>query len=505
MQWQSQLYFRFSTQIDWATNARVQAVVRALLHAQLPGLVDVIPGYNTILIEFDPSIISGTRVKTLVDRLGEVSGGSEGGRQLALDVVYDGPDLADIAVTAGLSVEEVVRRHSAPEYLVYAVGFTPGFPFLGDVDPAIRMPRLGAPRALVQAGSVGIADGQTGIYPLASPGGWRILGRTNERVYDPHRDMPFLLEPGDRVRFVPAQAGNQPLPPSPLDLLPENPDHPAFRVQKPGLLDLVLDEGRRLVGRFGLARSGPLDATSARIATGLVANQFGDPLLEINVVGPTLEALRDVIVAFTGAGVVPHLAGLPVEAYRSFLVKKGQVLTFPPGPVGRRGYLAIAGGIESARFFGSASVDARGLIGQALAAGDVIGVATPRMPRAGFSFYPYRSELRVMSLRLLPGPQFDAGLVSALCERPLRIESSNRMGVRLSGIPAQGGGVTSEGNPLGAVQLTSDGHPIILLNDRGTMGGYTKPAIVDSRDLARLAQARDGNWVILVDGKDKRK
>lgn len=498
MRRQSQLYLRFSTQVDRATNLRIHALVRRLLEAQIPGLVDLIPGYNTLLVEFDPTIVSRARIQTLIDHIGKTAHEAESGRSIHLEVVYDGPDLPDLAAAAGLTIEEAIRRHSAPDYLVYAVGFTPGYPFLGDVDTTIRMPRLGVPRTSVPAGSVGIADGQTGIYPLASPGGWRIIGRTTERVYDPNRAKPFLLEPGDKVHFVPTSTTAEPSPPSPLDLLPTHPKDPVFRVQKRGLLDLVLDEGRRLVGRYGLARSGPLDATSARIATGLVANRADDPLLEVNVVGPTLEVLRDVVVAFAGAGVVLHLNGVPADPYRSLVVKRGQVLTFPPGPVGCRGYLAIAGGIESDRFYNSASVDVIGLIGRPLMPGDVLGVGSQREPLPGFSFNPFRHHTATIRLRLLPGPQYDAGLVDALCERPLRIEHSDRMGVRLSGVRAQGSGVTSEGNPLGAVQLTSDGHPIILLNDRGTMGGYMKPAIVESRDLARLSQARDGEWVTLV-------
>lgn len=492
---QSQLYVRFSTQVDQATNALIHTVVRKLLDARIPGLVDVIPGYNTLLVEFDPNLVARARLRALVNRFSEMASGSDGGRRHCLDVVYDGPDLPDLAVSAGISVEEVIRRHSTPEYLVYAVGFTPGYPFLGDVDPTIRMPRLGVPRAMVPAGSVGIADGQSGIYPLASPGGWRLVGRTTERVYDPRRERPFLLEPGDKVQFVPVQGRTDSSPPAHLVLLPADPKKPVFRVHKPGLLDLVLDAGRRLVGRYGLARSGPLDAVSAKIATGLVANRADDPLLEINVVGPTIEALCDVVVAFAGSGVLLQIDGVPADSYRSLMVKRGQVLTFPPAPVGRRGYLAIAGGIDSNRFFGSASVDARGLVGRPLLAGDVLGLAAKRRPRPGLSFTPFRHHATTIPVRLVPGPQYRADLVAVLCERPLYIEHSDRMGVRLSGIGAQGSGVTSEGNPLGAVQLTSDGHPIVLLNDRGTMGGYMKPAIVDSRDLWRFAQARDGEQV----------
>lgn len=498
MRLHSHLYLRFSEHIDPDLNSRIHVGVRQLLQASEPGILDVIPGYNTLLVEFDPRATSPRRLRALMNGSDISATNDTGGRRVNIPVVYEGPDLKQLAGDLSMQPSELVTRHAGRDYVVYAIGFTPGFPFLGDVDPAIRTPRLNHPRAVVPAGSVGIADHQTGIYPVASPGGWRILGKTTERVYDPHRGRPFLLEPGDKVRFIPVETDVEPTQPSPLCLLPESPAIPAFRVHKPGLLDLILDQGRQLVGRYGLARSGPLDPLSAKIATGLVANRPNDPLMEINVIGPTLEALRDVIVGFAGAGVVPHIDGRPVEPYRSLLVKRGQLLTFPPGPAGRRGYLAISGGVDSGRFLESASVDARGLIGRALMADDIIGIADPRTPLSGFSFEPYRQSATVVVLRILPGPQYDVSLMSALCERPLRIEHSDRMGVRLSSIPAQGNGVTSEGNPLGAVQLTRDGHPIILLNDRGTMGGYMKPAIVDPRDLSKLAQARDGDWVVFI-------
>lgn len=494
-------YHRFSERVDRDVNARIHASVRALVAQGVRGILDAIPGYNTLLVEFDRAVTSAARVRKLVERHFEAgSESAAGARAVTVPVVYDGPDLEDVAARAGLTPDEVVRVHAASEYHVYAVGFTPGFPFLGDVAPEISTPRLHEPRARVPAGSVGIADGQTGIYPLASPGGWRLIGRTTETVYDPHRDRPFLLEPGDRVRFVPTVSAAPAVPAAPMQLLPEDPRRPAFRVHVPGLLDLVVDAGRLMAGRFGLARSGPLDGVAASIANGLVGNARGAALIEINVLGPTLEALRDVVVAFAGAGVMPHVNGSPLEPYRSVRIHKGAVLTFPPSKAGRTGYLAVAGGIEARRFLGSASVDVRGLIGRPLQSGDVLGVAKTAHPRPGFSFLPHAPKAGVLSVRLVPGPQYAPGLFAALTARPLRIEHSDRMGVRLSSVDARGSGITSEGNPLGAVQLTSDGHPLILLNDSGTMGGYTKPAIVDPRDLPKLAQARDGAWLRFDEG-----
>ncbi len=500
----SQLYFNFAQQVDRDLNSRILLVSRDLIEAQLPGVTDVIPSYTSLHIEYDPAVIKSEYLSELVQAgMESHASGETAPRVVEIEAVYDGPDLQDLSDAVGLSPAEVVRRHSDTTYLAYAVGFTPGFAFLGDVDASIRKPRLGKPRAVVPAGSIGIADSQTGIYPLDSPGGWNIIGRAIVPVFDPHREEPYLIEPGDKVRFVPVESGDELPLLSPLDLLPAEPRYPAFRVRKPGLADLIVDQGRFMVGRLGFARSGPLDSTSARLANALLANKPADSLLEINFVGPILEALRDVVVAVAGTGISFFVDGRPAKPYTSTLIKRGQVLTFPPAASGTRGYLAVAGGLESTRFLGSSSVDIRGLVGRPLREGDVLAVHVPRTPLQGFSFTPHSRPTKTLRLRLLPGPQYDRDIVAALASRQLRIEHSDRMGVRLSASAAVGTGVISEGNPLGAVQLTADGHPLILLNDRGTMGGYTKPAIIDPRDLPRLAQARDGTWVEFVPSTDR--
>jgi len=124
------------------------------------------------------------------------------GRLVNIPVTYDGPDLGDIARHCGLSPAEVVQRHEAAEYVVYFLGFQPGFAYLGGLDEALHTPRRTEPRVSVPAGSVGIGGAQTGIYPLASPGGWQLIGRTLTPLFDPQAEPPTLLAPGDRVRFV---------------------------------------------------------------------------------------------------------------------------------------------------------------------------------------------------------------------------------------------------------------------------------------------------------------
>jgi KipI family sensor histidine kinase inhibitor len=194
-----------------ATTARVMALTGALDAAALPGVLDVVPSYTTVLIAFDPEVADwetlAAGVRRLWADLGEATAAPA--REVEIPVAYGGelgPDLADVAAHAGLSPEEVVARHAAAEYVVACMGFAPGFAFLAGLPPALATPRLVKPRTRVPAGSVGIGGAQTGVYPMATPGGWRLIGRTPLRLFDLSRAEPFLLRPGDRVRFAPIDA-----------------------------------------------------------------------------------------------------------------------------------------------------------------------------------------------------------------------------------------------------------------------------------------------------------
>ncbi len=129
-------------------------------------------------------------------------------RTVEIPVVYDGEDLGEVARRTGLEAGEVIKCHSGRDYRVWMLGFAPGFPYLGVLDEALQLPRRDSPRARIAAGSVAMAGAQTGIYPSESAGGWHILGRTARRMFDPERAEPFLLRPGDAVRFVPVEVGD---------------------------------------------------------------------------------------------------------------------------------------------------------------------------------------------------------------------------------------------------------------------------------------------------------
>ncbi len=167
-----------------------------------------VPAYTSALLRFDPLRIAATEAERLANELlarGEFTtiAGNRARRVIEIPTTYDGPDLAATAERSQLSVEQLVALHSGREYTAYFLGFMPGFAYCGRVDPRIVAPRHERPRERVPAGTVAIADGQTGVYPLASPGGWQLIGRTELAMFDPTAAEPVRIRAGDRVRFVP--------------------------------------------------------------------------------------------------------------------------------------------------------------------------------------------------------------------------------------------------------------------------------------------------------------
>ena len=170
------------------------------------GLGEAIPAYASVVVAFDPdrtawkdAAAAATALAAAPHGIGE----PVQGRLIEVPTVYDGPDLAETAERSGLTVAELVALHSGREYRAFFLGFMPGLAYCGMLDPRIDAPRLASPRPRVPAGSVAIASGQTIIYPVDSPGGWRLIGRTDLAVFDPAREPPALIRAGDRLRFVP--------------------------------------------------------------------------------------------------------------------------------------------------------------------------------------------------------------------------------------------------------------------------------------------------------------
>ena len=200
------LTVEFPPRVAPDVHARVRALARSAQHRCGASLRDVVIGYCTVTVYFDPLAVEAAWIEDqLEEALGDlpVEPGADGAL-LEVPVCYGGefgPDLDEVAAFGRCSADEAIALHSTTTYTVYLVGFVPGFPYMAEVNGRIAAPRRATPRPSVPAGSVAIAGVQTGIYPSATPGGWNIVGRTAVKPYDPSRAVPFLFQPGDRVRF----------------------------------------------------------------------------------------------------------------------------------------------------------------------------------------------------------------------------------------------------------------------------------------------------------------
>jgi KipI family sensor histidine kinase inhibitor len=203
----SALLVELGSEINPAINQRVHALNLLLQANFIAGIVETVSAYCTLLIHYEPELLTFAQVKlwaeTQLARLGDSF--ERKTRRVEVPVKYDGLDIEAIAAAKKISPADVIRIHSTREYTIYMMGFTPGFPYMGILDERLIMPRLENPRTLVRAGTVAIAGSQTGIYPLDSPGGWHLIGWTPLKLFDPTSDTPFLFSPGDIVKFIPIE------------------------------------------------------------------------------------------------------------------------------------------------------------------------------------------------------------------------------------------------------------------------------------------------------------
>ena len=204
------LLVELGTGIDPAVNQRVQQLQQRLQRENIGGVVETVPAYSSLLVIYDPLRTAPEALKRRIMGLCrfEAALPQEEKEVFEIPVVYggeDGPDLLAVADYHGMSVEDVVRLHTGSVYRVYMIGFTPGYPYMGELPEALNTPRRATPRTHIPKGSVAIAQRQTGIYPVVSPGGWQIIGRTPVTLFDVRRETPSLLTMGDQVRFIPAR------------------------------------------------------------------------------------------------------------------------------------------------------------------------------------------------------------------------------------------------------------------------------------------------------------
>jgi len=502
---------------------RVDAELRA---GGWPGLEDVVVGFGTVTVTADPT---DTDLAALVDVISRLAAGKASrtgsdddprgaaGAVLEIAVRFDGPDLDDVASQAGMSAAQVVDLVAGAELRVAFVGFTPGFGYLVGLPPALAaVPRRDRPRPAVPAGSVAIGGGFAGIYPLDTPGGWHLVGRTGHVLFEESAPPYAVLAPGRRVRLCPS--GAEPSPPPARRRPPLIAAAPALEVLEPGACSLVEDAGRRAVAAIGVPRSGTADELSRRLANRLVGNPDDEAVLEITGRGPRLRAHHDLHAVVLGDpwsddGVPVSIDGKAVPVTQVVPLHDGQVLEVGPLGGAVRATLAVSGGMRVPPVLGSRSSDLLcGLGPGPLRVGDVVGLGPAGRPR-GALHMPHDDSAPAV-LRVLPGPDADAGPGHGLpgegTRAPLtgrwRVDpDSNRVGIRL--VPDDvgerdphpsrraGGRLPSRGMVRGAVQLPPGGEAIVLGPDHATVGGYPVGAVVIAADLHRLAHLAPGALV----------
>lgn len=534
----------------------VHGALARLRSARIEGLRDLTPGWASIMLTFDPAGLDPKRAEQQAREA--MNAGEDRGRRrekyafdrvrpgrspelsvplpssafkpsprlVEVPVCYEGPcapDIEDVARRNGLTPAEVVALHSGADYVVRLIGFSPGFAYLDGLPQRLSTPRLDLPRTRVPAGSVGIAGGQTGVYPHATPGGWRLIGRTPLCLFDPIRDPPALLGTGDRVRFVAVslsrfQAMQEEsagaIQPSSRGPTPEAAG-PAMRVEIPGLLTTVQDLGREGFGGMGVPNGGAADSISYRLGNRLVGNEDGAPALEMTLLGGTFQFCGDARLVLAGGSLDAWIEGAngesrPVAVWTPIDVRAGERLRVGAMASGCRAYLCVAGGVIVPRVLGSASTHVGagfgGHEGRALRIGDWLwfGSGSSRGRRALSS--DQRAVLdESFSRRVIRAVEgaharmFDSAAVDAFWRSEFVVSrQSDRMGLRLEGsvIASPGAGrLPSEPMPRGAVQVPEGGRPIVLMPDHPTTGGYPVIACAATVDLPALGQLRPGDRI----------
>lgn len=471
----------------------------AELQQRWPGAIeDLIPTWNALgILGRDLANASDLDQALAVLSLPEASAAPP--RLIEIPTHYggqDGPDLDDLARHLGLSSEEVVRLHSATTYDVAFLGFLPGFPYLQGLDPRLHAPRHATPRPRVPAGSVGIAGTATGIYPLDSPGGWQLIGRSALPLFDPRREPAALLQAGDRVRFVAVDAATSAPPPPRAAALPSS---PVFEVVAAGLATSIQDLGRPGWGAIGLGPGGALDPDAHCIANWLVGNPGDAATLELDTVGPTVRCLQPLEIALVGAPFELRIDGRVVDSRRPHHVPAGALIETGRPTWGRRAYLAITGGFDAPLELGSRSWHSLARLGLRVERGQTLG-------RASAEQAPTPMPRSAWSLRHAPRPSAELGLVLAAGADPASLAQGWRVSARADRMALVLEPTTAAQRPAAADRLTEpvtfatvqqlpDGCLAILLADRQTTGGYPRLGEIAAADRASLAQLRPGDHV----------
>lgn len=521
----------------------------ALMTKDMPEIREIVPTYCAVSVYFDEKKCKASLLKEIaleviekIDGDEEKSTGSE--RIITIPVCYEteefAPDLRKVVAHAKLTAEEVIKIHSSTDYLIYMMGFLPGFPYLGGMEKCLETPRLETPRTKIPAGSVAIGGAQTGLYPVESPGGWNIIGRTPLKLFDLNRNLHFLYNSGDKIRFEPISRKefeefdekiwlekfwqetqfknlNENVLPEKKNARKNTTPHyecgGGIKILVPGLLTTVQDKGTNGFQKYGISQSGAMDEISFVLANAICGNQENAACLETTLSGPTIRFVTDCDFAITGAVFSnASLNGKPVEMNKKIHAETGAVLDCGFASNGLRSYIAFTGGILVPEVFGSRSTNLKskigGFYGRKLEAGDELAIGFARRHSMNENTFPAKNinpffarKDGILVLDCIKSSQFDF-----FSEESVKIftstvytiaPESDRMGIRFQGQNIRCGktDIISDAIPFGAVQITSAGLPVVMAADRQTTGGYAKIACVKKESMCALAQAAPGSKV----------
>lgn len=535
------LQIQFEQKICPEVNSRISAFVKTFeyIAKDIAGVLEVLPTYCSVSIYFDEAICQISLLKDLAQKAlqkseEEKTESTDSARTITIPVCYEdqefAPDLEKVALHAKLSKEEVIKLHSSSDYLIYMMGFLPGFPYLGGMNPQLETPRLETPRTKIPAGSVAIGGAQTGLYPVESPGGWNIIGRTPLRLFDVKRKPFFLYEAGDKIRFLPitreefenfdeslwlAQVADK------SEASIETSDDAAdskevyecgggIKILEPGLLTSIQDSGITGFQKYGIGQSGAMDQTSFALANQICGNEKNAACLETTLAGPSIRFVTACDFAITGAVFEnATLDGMRIEMNKKISAKAGSLLSCGFASKGLRSYIAFSGGLLVPKVFRSSSTNLKskigGYMGRKLQADDQLAIGinkkNPLLVPDNKSTEGFTENKDVLLLDCIKSSQFDffqEKIVKKFTDSIYTVSAeSDRMGIRFTGPGLECGktDIISDAIPFGAVQITSAGLPVVMAADRQTTGGYAKIACVKKSAMYRLVQALPGTKV----------
>ena len=480
----------------------LSAMADTIRTSSISGILDVVVSPNRVTVVYDPLFIDC--LATLEASIHAAASQphaplSETGRLHTVPVQYGkdaGPDFDAVCRSHAIDTKTLIQLHTEPEYLVTAIGFVPGFPYLEGLPETLQTPRLSTPRRQVPSGSVGIGGSQTGVYPCETPGGWHLIGRTDTNFFNPMSATPALMQPGDRVRFHETDSVSRPDYSATFVPSCVTPQH--ITILEPGLMTTVQDLGRSGFRSSGVPYSGAADRVSAILANSILGNSDTAAVLEYTLFGPTVQFEADAFIALTGA------TNESVAPLRPLRVQRGDTLQLGHAAKGCRGYMAVAGGFCVPSVLNSCStyVPAKlgGYHGRPLESGDRLSIGATRIQSFSSNWSLNHDVVPLptspCTLRiLLESPQGTAH--RALTNTPMHVSAqSDRMGIRFNEpLPSLPATPLSRAVLPGTVQLPPDGKPILLLCDAQTIGGYPVLGHIIAADLPRAAQLRPGDTV----------